>query len=271
MIVRVFRNHGNRVPTKMVNLASSLDHMDLIYFLFGGFACMSAFVFIAFAALVIVLIVFGAMAAAKRRKALQAWATARGFTFSAARDGSFMDRYPGFHCLRRGEGGRYAFNVMRGVDRDRPTVCFDYHYRTSSTDSKGKRKTHHHYFSAAILDTGLPLRPLLIRPEGFFDKITEFFGADDIDFESAEFSRKFFVKSPDKQWAFDVIHQETMEFLLASPRFTLQSAGRNVIVYAGGTFDTNKFDQSLAVVHGLIDRLPDYLLREMKGDRVWAP
>ena len=231
---------------------------------------MGFLVFIAFFALIVVLIVFGSIAAAKRRKELQTWAAGKGFTFYTSHDYSFMDRYPEFGCLRQGEGGQYAFNVMRGVDRERQVTCFDYHFRTSSTDNKGRRKTRHHYFSAAILDTGLPLRPLLIRPEGFFDKITEFFGADDIDFESSEFSRKFFVKSPDKQWAFDVIHQESMEFLLASPRFTLQFSGRDVIVYGGGTFNAAKFEQALGVVHGLIDRLPDYLLQEMKGDRAWV-
>lgn len=245
--------------------------MGLIFPVFGVFVFMGVLIFIAFAALVVVLIVFSSIAAAKRRKALDAWTASKGFTFSTAHDSSFMDRYPEFRALRQGEGGQYAFNIMRGNDRGRSVTCFDYHYRTTSTDSKGKRKTNHHYFSAVILDAALPLKPLLIRPEGFFDKLTEFFGADDIDFESSEFSRRFFVKSPDKQWAFDVIHQETMEFLLASPRFTLQFAGRDVMVYAGGTFDVSKFERALGVGHGLLDRLPEYLLREMKGEHAWVP
>ncbi len=220
---------------------------------------------IAMIALVIVLIVVGSIQAARRRKALAAWAAGRGFTFSPAKDYSYNERYPAFGCLKQGEGGWYAYNIMHGQDRGRGISAFDYHYHTTSTDSKGKKSTHHHYFSAAIVQTDLPVRPLLIRPEGFFDKITEFFGADDIDFESAEFSRRFYVKSPDKQWAFDVIHQETMEFLLAAPRFSLQFAGSHVIVYSNGTYNPAEFDAALDVVHGVLDRLPEYLLRELKG------
>ena len=56
---------------------------------------------------------------------------------------------------------------------------------------------------------------LLIRPEGFFDKVAGAFGFDDIDFESEEFSRAFFVKSSDKRFAYDVLHPRMLELLMA--------------------------------------------------------
>ena len=37
---------------------------------------------------------------------------------------------------------------------------------------------------------------------------------DDIDFESDEFSRKFYVQSSDRKFAYDVLHPRMMEFLL---------------------------------------------------------
>ena len=55
---------------------------------------------------------------------------------------------------------------------------------------------------------------LLIRPEGVFDKMAGAFGFDDIDFESAEFSRQFYVKSPDRRFAYDVVNAGMMDFLL---------------------------------------------------------
>jgi len=118
---------------------------------------------------------------------------------------------------------------MEGTWSDRHLLAFDYHYETHSTDSKGHRRTNHHHFSAVILASALPLKPLFIRAEGFFDKLTEFVGFDDIDFESAEFSRKFYVKAKDRRWAYDVIHARTMEFLLSMPRFTIQFDRNNVI------------------------------------------
>ena len=151
---------------------------------------------------------------------------------------------------------------MHGKWADHDFVGFDYHYETYTHTSKGGRQTQHHYFSAAILSSPVLLKSLFVRPEGFFDKLTEFFGFDDIDFESAEFSRKFYVKSPDKKWAYDVIHQRTMEFMLASPQFSLQFSGNAVIAWRGSTFKTTDFEQAAELIKGILDRLPDYVLKQ---------
>lgn len=216
-------------------------------------------------ALVVLVFVFNYLQKQKRIKEMTEWANRRGFHFSPESEYGVENAYPEFSCLRQGSR-RYAYNVVRGDDSGVGVCAFDYHYETYSTNSKGHRQTHHHYFSAVTIDSRLPLKPLFIRPEGFFDKVTEFFGADDIDFESAEFSRKFYVKSPDKRWAFDVIHQATMEFLLASPTFHLQFHGRDVIAYRSSTFSIAEFEHALTLIQGVLERLPDYLLREMKGE-----
>ena len=221
-------------------------------------------IFIPFLLLIIAVAVWGAYAAAQRRKELAAWCARRGFTFSADRDRSFMERYPNFDCFRKGDQDRYAYNIMTGRWGERPLIAFDYHYETVSTDSKGRRTTHSHHFSGVILHSALPLKPLFIRPEGFFDKVTEFFGHDDIDFESAEFSRKFYVRSPDRRWAYDVIHQRTMEFLLSQPTFTIEFDGPHALAFRGGTFGVAEFEQAADVIAGVLDRLPDYLKKQLQ-------
>ena len=158
-----------------------------------------------FIVIAIVIIVVGIYCSAQRRKELAAWAAANGLSFSPANDSSMDARFSEFSCLQEGHS-RYANNIMKGEwsdlgDRNSPLPCngrtelavcaFDYHYTTGS----GKNQQTHS-FSAVVAVSPLPLEPLLIRPEGVFDKVAEFFGADDIDFESAEFSRQFFVKSP---------------------------------------------------------------------------
>ena len=228
---------------------------------------MQPLIFFIFAAFVVVMIVLGAMQSARRRKQLAAWADENGWWFSEERDPYYDERYTAFDCLRQGSN-RYGYNIIRGERHGRGFDAFDYHYETYSTDKKGRRQTHHHHFSAVILETQLPMKPLFIRSEGFFDKVTEFFGYDDIDFESAEFSRSFYVKSPDKKWAFDVIHQATMEFMLASPRYTLQFVGPYVIVFTGRRFDIEQFTGAMDLAGGILDRLPEYLIRELKGTAV---
>ncbi|MBI1369187.1 MAG: hypothetical protein GC162_11110 [Planctomycetes bacterium] len=221
------------------------------------------FLFILIIVAAVGLAIYGFYAAAKRRKELQEWAARKGLSFTAGNDYSFDERFASFQALRQGSR-RYAYNIMTGSLFNRPCTCFDYHFETYSTDNKGNRQTHHHYFSAAVLQSDVPLRPLFIRPEGFFDKITEFFGYDDIDFESAEFSRKFYVTSPDKKWAYDVLHQRTMEFMLAMPKFTLQFDGSRVYICRGSTFNAAEFEAAAELVDGILSRFPEYLVKQQR-------
>jgi hypothetical protein len=222
-------------------------------------------VIIAIIVLFIGLAAWGIYAAAQRRKELQAWAQAKGLRYSRDKRRNIHSEYPEFKCLRQGSN-RYAYNTIEGSISNRTLRFFDYHYETHSTNSKGRRQTHHHRFSALILDSALPLSPLLIRPEGFFDKVTEFFGFDDIDFESAEFSRKFFVKAEDRRWAYDVIHQRTMQFLLDMPRFTIQFDSQHVIAFRSSTYKVADIEAGLQVLEGLLDRLPDYVKKELQDN-----
>lgn len=227
---------------------------------------MEAFIVVVVIALVIAVIVFGAYQTAQRRKELATWAASKGLKYRQTKDRSFDDRFPKFDSLRQGSG-RYAYDIMEGDWSGRHLLAFDYHYETHSTDSKGRRKTHHHHFSAVILSSDVPLKALFIRPEGFFDKVGAFIGFDDIDFESAEFSREFFVKAENRRWAYDVIHARTMEFLLDNPRFRIQFDRKNVIANQSSRFSPHEFETAIGVVEGILDRLPDYLLKQLQEER----
>lgn len=227
-------------------------------------------IFILFAVFVVIMIVVGLVQKAKRRKELEAWSAARGLHFAPDASYGWDARFPNYGCLRQGDN-RYAYNVITGAWGARGFTGFDYHYETHSTDSKGHRETHHHYFSAVILDAELPLQPLQIRPEGFFDRIGAFFGYEDINFESAEFSRTFHVTAGDRRWAYDVLHVRAMEFLLAAPRFSLEFDVANVIAWRGGTFRPDDFDAAAGVIAGLLDQLPDYVKRQQAGLPGGAP
>ncbi|MBI1337790.1 MAG: hypothetical protein GC164_12625 [Phycisphaera sp.] len=219
---------------------------------------MMPLIFIAFVVLVIVLIVAGQQQQKKRREALSAWAASRGWTYSEAKDRSFDERFEGFGSLRSGSN-RYAYNIITGRLDKRDVLAFDYHYQTTSTDSKGHTTTHHHYFSAVIIHAAQPLKPLMIRPESVLDKISGFFGYDDIDFESAEFSRAFYVKSPDRRWAYDVLQPTTIEFLLQAPRYAIEFDPQRVIARNGRLFEPDGYESAISVVVGVLDRLPGYL------------
>lgn len=201
---------------------------------------------------------FAAWFSAQRKKELAEWAARAGLSFSPRPDRGMDARYPQFDCLRRGHS-RSAYNVATGEWNGRFLETFDYRYVTGH----GKNRSVH-TFSATILQSALPLKPLQIRPENAFDKLTEFFGADDIDFESDQFSREFHVKSPDKKWAFDVLHQRTIEFLLSKPQFSIEFDQAHVICWRNNRFNLEIRESAISVVEGILDRLPEYLTREQK-------
>src|SRR5436190_1852174 len=107
-------------------------------------------IFILFVAFVIAAIIYGNIAARKRREELTALAGRLGFSFSPDNDSALPQRFGFLDQLAQGSN-RYAFNVLSGNYRENGVLIFDYHYETHSTDSKGHRQTHHHYFSFFIL------------------------------------------------------------------------------------------------------------------------
>ena len=162
--------------------------------------------------------VYGAKKERERRDALASLAGELGLSFDASKDRSHDDQYAHFEIFRRGHS-RFAFNTIRGrLDlAGRPHDCKmgDFEYKVTQSNGKTTTTTTHR-FSYCILHLPWARVPgLLIRREGMLDKLAGVMGFDDIDFESAEFSRRFHVKSADKRFAYDVITPAMMEFLMS--------------------------------------------------------
>jgi hypothetical protein len=206
----------------------------------------------------VLFIVYRFFASCKRRQELANWALSKGLFFIAGKDSSFDSQYPGFDCLQKGHD-RYAYNIMSGALAGREFLGCDYHYAIGSGKSRSE-----HFFSLVIIKSPIPLEPLLIRPETFSDKLAELVGFNDIDFESAEFSKKFYVKSPDKKWAYDIIHPQMMEFLMNSPEFSIQLDSLSVIVYRDARFSPAEFEDAANLANGIFERIPDYVAQNQR-------
>jgi hypothetical protein len=217
---------------------------------------MQVLIVLFFAAVVGIIVLFVHILSLERRKKLSAYAKSKGLHFAPDKDKKIDSRYSSFKCLRRGHS-RYAYNIMRGKRDGRDLTAFDYHYVTGHGKS---RRVYN--FSALIIQSPLPLKPLYLRPENIFDKVTDFFGFDDIDFESAEFSRKFYVKSPEKRWAYHVIHQRMMVYLMESPRFHIQFDPEFIMAWRGKRFNEQDFDNAFALIQGILMRLPEYVKKQ---------
>lgn len=200
---------------------------------------------------------------------MAALAKSLSWQFVAESDDSYDDKYSQFDVFCRGHS-RYAYNTLRGTaeidGQSCPAVMGDFHYRVTSGAGKNRR-THSHHFSYLIIDLPYASLPdLRIRGEGVFDALAKAFGFDDIDFESAEFSKRFHVKSSDKKFAYDVIHPAMMEFLLATEPPTVEIEANHCCVTAGNdTWSASEFRDRLHWSMKFFDIWPKHLVSALKS------
>lgn len=220
---------------------------------------MQVLVIVGVVALIAVAAIFGHLAAKKRREAMLALAARLGLRFDPNKDWELAKRYQFLDKLRAGEN-RYAFNVLSGKYKDHDVMAFDYHYETHFADSKGNRQTQHHYSSFFLLLMPASFPELTIAREGFFSKVAQALGYDDIDFESHEFSRKFCVRSKDKKFAYDVCNARMMEYLLANDDLTIEIEGPALgISFATSRLSPEQIESNLNRLITVRSLLPDYL------------
>lgn len=210
-----------------------------------------------FIVLFIALAVYSHKKEKERRERLQGCADAFGLYYEPDKVRGFDNQHPDFNFLRRGSN-RYAHNILSGEWQGRDVTVFDYHYETHSTDSKGRRTTHHHRFSAAMVRAEFRLQSMAIRPEGIFDRVKAAFGWDDIDFESAEFSKRFHVSAKDRRWAYDVLPAQTMELLLDNPSRELYFEGNILAVRSNKSLEPVEVEGLLDIASGVLNGIPQF-------------
>lgn len=212
------------------------------------------------AALAIAAVIYNAALARKRREAMFELAVRLGLSYSGDKDYSLAGRFGFLNKLAQG-GNRYAYNVLQGHYQGHEALVFDYHYETRSHDSKGRRQTNHHYFSIFILLLPMAFPELHIAAEGIFSKIAQAFGYDDIDFESAEFSRAFCVRSPDRKFAYDICHAQFMDYLLANRDLTVEIE-LNALAF-GRCLEAPQIESNLQRLVAIRSLMPEYLFTKV--------
>ena len=203
--------------------------------------------------LIAVIAIVGYLSSLKRREAMMALARRLGLRFSPHKDRHLAKEYRFLDKLRHGHN-RYAYNVLSGQYQGHDVMVFDYHYQTGS----GKN-THHYHISFFMLMLPAVFPELVIGREGFFSKIAQAVGYDDIDFESHEFSRKFCVRSKDKKFAYDVCHGRMIEYLLANDDLSIEIDGHALAISFQRRLSPEQIEPNLNRLLELRSLLPDYV------------
>lgn len=160
-------------------------------------------------------------------------------------------------------GNRYAFNVLSGRYAACEVWVFEYHYETYSTSAKGGHRTHHHFLSLLVAGQPWPLPEVTIVREGLLSKVAQAFGYDDIDFESAEFSRKFCVRSKDRRFAYDVCSPRMMEYLLANDDLSVEIENKALALVFGSSLSPVAVERNLGRLVAVRGLLPERLFAEV--------
>lgn len=213
--------------------------------------------------ILVVAVVIGLLAASvwldrKRRAHLQGAARDLGLAFDPAARSDLHRRYA--HGLFDRGRSRRASNTLHGVAKLAGHACpvrmGDYRFTTGS----GKhRKTHRYSYCLVDLPwVGTP--NLVVRTEDLGDKLMGGLGFDDIDFESEEFSRSFWVTSTDRKYAYDVIHPRMMEFLMRTDGFDIEILNDVCLLTRGsGRWPPETFRHALAWAAPFVSGWPDHV------------
>lgn len=218
------------------------------------------FVFVAVVVLVIAAAIYNAIAQRKRREGLFELAVRLNLDFQAGNNFEIPGRFGFLKQLAQGDD-RYAANVLSGNYRQNKILAFDYHFATYHTDKNGTHKDDH-WFSFFILTMPAMFPELTIRRENLFTRVAEVFGFQDINFESAEFSRAFNVRSPDKKFAYDVCNPKMIEYLLANRDLSVEIENEVIALAFNTRLAVEQFEFNLQRLVEIRSCLPDYLFTQ---------
>jgi len=220
-----------------------------------GISVMQILPVIIIAVIAIAGIVFGILAAKKRREAMAALANKLGMTFSPKKDRILHKQYKFLDTLRQGHN-RYAQNIISGNYKAKEFKIFDYHYQTGS----GKN-THHYNFSFFIMKLKMVFPELKITEEHFFSKIAQAVGFDDIDFESHEFSKQFCVRSKDKKFAYDVCNAKMIDYLLDNKDMSIEIENNALALAFNRRLKPEQIEYNIDRLIKIRSLIPEYLFK----------
>jgi hypothetical protein len=194
----------------------------------------------------------------RRLKTVMAVAKLQGLRFLHKDDRNIPQRYSEFICLRQGKQ-QWAFNLLEGTWDGQPVLAFDYHYSI-----RFSKRDHHYYFSAVLLESEIPLKPLLILSDRKSQQLAQEFGFQEIQFDSPEFSRDFIVRTADKEWTQIALNSDVRQFLLNAPRFSIQFDEQRIMVFHNDLMEHKDYESAVGVITGFLERLPGSLARQRK-------
>jgi len=159
-----------------------------------------------------------------------------------------------------GHSRRVSF-VLSGQYEGRSAAVFEYTYTTGF--GQGQSTT---LLTVAVMSLPAPLPDLELTHEGLGAKLAKSLGAQDIQFESEEFNRRWRVEAAVPRAAHDIVHPRFMEFMVASPPEPLRFEGVDVLTWHLGPLDPRGIHPRLARLARAVDLVPRHVWQDYGYD-----
>ena len=221
-----------------------------------------------FVVLAIVSVLWTGHSARVRRDRMRTWARARAYTFDPKADKRFHKRLSDFPTFRQGSARRALNTATFTIDAlgaTLPARLGDYTYTVAAGQGTIT------YRLTYLLIT-LPMGdhpPTGLRPERLSDRLNAALGFNDINFEDAAFSKRYYVSSKDKRFAYDLLDPRTIELLKSTPhpanieiahdRLLLTHGYKPGLNSAESRWSPEQCDERIALAQAFLEHWPTHL------------
>jgi hypothetical protein len=215
-------------------------------------------VFVAIGLLLVGFIALAFRLEQKRREGLARVAEALGFEFLPEGDAALLADLQRFNLLAQGHGKRLD-NLLRGVANGLEVCVFDYHYTLRA--GKQQQTVSQTVVCFRLARAGLP--SFSLRPGNCFHKLGQWFGYQDINFEShPNFSGKYLLRGADEAAIREVFTDDVLGWYEAAGSNLCTEGNGDLLLFhrQGGLIDPKDVRGLLEdgfVVLGLFQPAPD--------------
>ncbi|NEE02155.1 hypothetical protein [Phytoactinopolyspora halotolerans] len=206
-------------------------------------------------AVVLVIVMFTAVSAKRRRQALQELAHLHGWQWVHRKD-SLPSTFPPGPPFRGHPRRAKARNVITGRHQDREFVAFEYYYVTTTSTGQHASSTTHYY---AVWRIALPasLPPISLGAEGVLGgKFAQAFGFRRMNTGNDEFDRRFKVKCDDQDFGARLLHPAMVNLLMDTGTWAWRIDGNVMLSYSKGHLDADDVLPRLELMNRVLDHVP---------------
>ncbi len=158
-----------------------------------------------------------------------------------------------FDLFQRGSS-RKIHPMMLGQDKAGTNwYLMDYQYTTSN----GKSTTTHH-FSVVLGHLALAFPAMTLSPEGLGTALGKLVGMNELQVESEEFNRRYYIQTSDQKLSLDLLHPLAIQVLLAQPILNWEFRGPYIMLHLDSRATVEQFDAMRTYIDQFVVQIPNY-------------